>query len=506
MYFKRAIAQLSSTEQFSSYSFSMANFETVPGFNLRGPPVPRDLSSLVHRCGGPDCSFCAWRRQNLLDLGWERLLDDSASNSGDSGDSRLCGVELTCSQLEDPYTELSTQQTADFLAHVDDDCTFPSMDAELEQVLSQYDSFNPSVPAATFLSTSTTVSTVVSTADLARAPLTTPFSPPSVASTASRRLCSSPKGNQAVNVAKACSIPARTQVQTDWTVRMWTEWAQAINLKLLQEEQPFSIKFDELTLDEMDFWLSRFVLEVRKANGDAYPPNSLYQLVCGLQRHLRNHGVKLFENHALHGFRCTLDGEMKRLNATGKYVNKKQAQPITPEQEDRLWELKLLGDHNPQVLLNTMVFQVGFYFALKSGNEHRRLRHSPPQITLYEPPGERSYLVYREDVSKTNQGGLSSRKKKPKEVYQYANMENPSRCFVQLYKLYRSKCPTDRPASAFYLTPLARPKETVWYSKVPIGHNVLGKVVSDMMNQAGFEGQYPWPPAFLMHKWMSSSS
>ena len=89
---------------------------------------------------------------------------------------------------------------------------FPSMDADLEQVLSHYDSFNPSVPAATFLFTSTTVSTVVSTADLARTPLTTPFSPPSVASTASRRVYSSPKGNQAVNVAKACSIPVQNIV------------------------------------------------------------------------------------------------------------------------------------------------------------------------------------------------------------------------------------------------------------------------------------------------------
>ena len=30
----------------------------------------------------------------------------------------------------------------------------------------------------------------------------------------------------------------------------------------------------------------------------------------------------------------------------------------------------------------------------------------PSQIQLYEPPGERPYLVYYKDVSKTNQGVL----------------------------------------------------------------------------------------------------
>ena len=54
---------------------------------------------------------------------------------------------------------------------------------------------------------------------------------------------------------------------------------------------------------------------------------------------------------------------------------------------------------------------------------------------------------------------LSSQKKKPKEVYQYANEDDPSRCFVQLYKLYNSKCPENRPSNAFYLTPLANPKQ-----------------------------------------------
>ena len=106
----------------------------------------------------------------------------------------------------------------------------------------------------------------------------------------------------------------------------------------------------------MNFWLSRFVLEVRKRNGEAYPLNTLYQLVCGFQRHLREHGradIKIFENPLFHDVRSTLEGEMNRLNGTGNYLNKKQAQPITVEQENRLWELGLLGDRDAQTLYAT---------------------------------------------------------------------------------------------------------------------------------------------------------
>lgn len=33
-------------------------------------------------------------------------------------------------------------------------------------------------------------------------------------------------------------------------------------------------------------------------------------------------------------------------------------------------------------------------------------------------------------------------------------------------------------------------KGKVWYSKVPMGHNTLGKIISEMMKEAGFEGHY----------------
>ena len=94
---------------------------------------------------------------------------------------------------------------------------------------------------------------------------------------------------------------------------------------------------------------------------------------------------------------------------------------------------KALGVHNPQALFNTMFFMIWYYFALRSGEEHRQLRYDPWQIEVIEKAGERPYLLYTEDISK-NRPGLNGRKYKPKTVTHYANIENLSRCFVRILK------------------------------------------------------------------------
>ena len=72
----------------------------------------------MHSCAGPNCTFCAWRKENPIELGWERLLN---SEGACSSSATLCGVDLTSSQVLDPTSDLSTQQTTDFLANFSDD-------------------------------------------------------------------------------------------------------------------------------------------------------------------------------------------------------------------------------------------------------------------------------------------------------------------------------------------------------------------------------------------------
>jgi hypothetical protein len=307
----------------------------------------------------------------------------------------------------------------------------------------------------------------------------------------------SPKSNKAIEKARKSAVPKKTRLNTEWAEKTWRDWAVYRQENLSQEEIGSGLElcsdFATMSVPAMNHWLGKFVLEVRTKSGKEYCPDSLYQLCCGLLRSLREANraeVNLLEDPEFAAFRGVLDGQMKRQNATGKYIQKKKASVITIEMEESLWEKGLLGNHSPRTLLDTLVYLIGLNFALRSGEEHRRLRFEPSQIKIVTPVGKAPYIVYCEDISKTNQGGLKSRKVVPKKVVHHTNEENPARCLVQLFLQYTSLCPTGRPDHALYLTPLKNPTSDCWFSCVPVGHNALSDTILHLMREAGIEGYF----------------
>ena len=100
--------------------------------------------------------------------------------------------------------------------------------------------------------------------------------------------------------------------------------------------------------------------------------------ICsGIARHLRNTrwpALDIYHDKEYAEFQTTIDAEMKRLQRNGHGSKRCQAEPLSEDDEEILWNKGLLGDHSPQSLLNTMVFMNGLYFALRSGREHREHR------------------------------------------------------------------------------------------------------------------------------------
>ena len=250
------------------------------------------------------------------------------------------------------------------------------------------------------------------------------------------------KSDNDVATARITAIPKKTLSDTKYCIGVWNEWCVHRAIKYGDIILPIG----ELTMEDLSRHLSRFILEVRKKDGREFPPESLHHVVCGIQRHLRFNGkpsVDFFKDSSFAELRMTLDAEMKRLQRSGLGSKKKKAEPITPEEEEIMWKKGILGESTPQALVDTMLYMNGLYFALKSGEEHRQLRFHQCQIQVIERPGERAYLQYTEEISKNRPGGLKNRKLKPKTVVHYANERNPNRCFVRLFKLYKSKCPTE---------------------------------------------------------------
>ena len=136
-----------------------------------------------------------------------------------------------------------------------------------------------------------------------------------------------------------------------------------------------------------------------------------------------------------------LCGWVVQTEADGFGLEKRRVDPISINDEEQLWAEQLLGGSSPHVLLDTMVFMCGMYFALRSGQEHRDLRFN--QIKILTIDGKKC-IQYTENYSKNNPGGLKHRKIEPKVVTHYKNGSNPSRCFVKLLELYYRSLSTTR--------------------------------------------------------------
>ena len=202
---------------------------------------------------------------------------------------------------------------------------------------------------------------------------------------------------------------------------------------------------------------------------------------------VRKPQLDLFKDPESSDFRALLDAEMKRLQRDGVGAQKKQAE-IVAEEENTLWDKGLLGDATPQTLLDTVIFHNGLFFAIRRGMEHRQLCRHPCQIEVVERPGERPYLKYTEDTSKNRPRSLKGRKSAQKVVFHHSNTDNPTRCFVHLFKMYLAKCPNDAPSNAFYLRPASTVTAQQWCTRCPLGHNTLSKTVSRLCKLAGIQG------------------
>ena len=205
-----------------------------------------------------------------------------------------------------------------------------------------------------------------------------------------------------------------TKKNTAWAVRVFEHWRDEKNCGIPE--------LVEMTTEQLNFHLGKFILEARKKDGTEYPPRSLYLIACGLLRFLRDNNVhdKNFldvSNSAFASFRKFLDSRMKDLLKRGLGTKTKQAEPIMPEDEQIIWEKGVFGNETAEKLQCTMFFYNCKLFGLRGHDEHHDL-DCTQFITGEDTHGK--YVEFVGRSTKTYKGGLGQRELANKNIRHYS--------------------------------------------------------------------------------------
>ena len=179
-------------------------------------------------------------------------------------------------------------------------------------------------------------------------------------------------------------------------------------------------------------------MEVRRRDRNPYPPNSLFQLVAGLQRFLRQersfNEIFFFSRSASFcRLRKSLDCRMKELTAVGIGVRVLRADAVSMDDEIQLWNGGVLNVTESKGLSYAVFFYNCKTFGLRGNTEHRNLDAS--QFTLQcDERGERFVQFYSWN-SKTLNGGLEQRRLQPRIIKQYAVKNDRNICVYDILLL-----------------------------------------------------------------------
>uniref|UniRef100_A0A8C2XL09 TRASH domain-containing protein n=1 Tax=Cyclopterus lumpus TaxID=8103 RepID=A0A8C2XL09_CYCLU len=207
------------------------------------------------------------------------------------------------------------------------------------------------------------------------------------------------------------------------------------------------IKEDVVQCDsaELSFALAHFIRDVRRPNGEAYRPDSIFYLCLGIQQYLFIKGriENIFTDELYSQFATKISC----------LVSPPLGAPVSSRVvESYLWECKQLGAYSPIVLLNTLLFFCAKHFGFTTLAQHQGLsftnftRHSKP---CYRAGKTHSLRHHRSSTATKRQGEEEG------DLEMLEDVSNRLHCPVRLYEFYLSRCPESMKTrtNVFFLQP-----------------------------------------------------
>ena len=153
-------------------------------------------------------------------------------------------------------------------------------------------------------------------------------------------------------------------------------------------------RLEEIPPQELDLYLSKFILAVKKKNGDEYEPTTLRGFISSIERYLKKYrySESIITGQNFTRTREVLKSKQKQLKRLGKGNKPQEASSLTPEEIDVLFEKKQFGASSPKALINTLWFNNCLHFGLRGGKEQRDLNWG--DIVLKADSSGGKFVVY----------------------------------------------------------------------------------------------------------------
>ena len=152
---------------------------------------------------------------------------------------------------------------------------------------------------------------------------------------------------------EASLMPTGTLKRDKWAVNLFNGWRNFRVKHVSEEEKEMADALEkpmsELSMNELNFWLSKFIFEARKKDGTYYPGDSLVSIISGLQRSLSADDkiVNFFKDNNFKKIYNALDAAMKSIAQHGRGLFKRHAEVISVDEEQKIWNSGVLGVESP---------------------------------------------------------------------------------------------------------------------------------------------------------------
>ncbi len=138
-----------------------------------------------------------------------------------------------------------------------------------------------------------------------------------------------------------CFIPQNTNRSTKWALSTFGKWLNTRNRRPKAGERCPEYLLHRKEPNLLSKWLAAFVAEARKQNGDPYPPKTLYALLTGLWRHMKEldenaPNILNTEDTQFKKLHHTIDTVFRKLRAAGVVADKRSAEPFSKDDENKL--------------------------------------------------------------------------------------------------------------------------------------------------------------------------